>query len=103
MLTDIAYKILYPWGGTKNILEKRRDMRYANKGEMFMRCGGCGDTDFTILIKQTHSDMARIVTASCSRCNKTFPFNDQGETGGKLTKSELDVEKRREINERPDS
>lgn len=103
-LSEISHKIIYPWGEDKTIFKQRRDLRYAKKGELFMRCGGCGKTDFTILVKPNLDGSAKITTASCSLCNKTFQFDDQGKLGGTFKFEEANgIQKRMEINDRPDT
>ncbi|MHA2063794.1 MAG: hypothetical protein ACXABY_05345 [Candidatus Thorarchaeota archaeon] len=55
-----------------------------SKGELSMRCGYCGSTDFTVHLKPLGLGAARVTTVVCSICSKKFPFNDQGITGGSL-------------------
>jgi len=104
-LTEHSHTIIFPWGEDKKVISQKRDMRYAKDGELFMRCGHCGKTDFTILIKPNLATGAKITTACCSLCNWTFPFDDQGNIAGSftITEEKADAKKREMINERPDT
>lgn len=103
MLTEHSHTIIFPWGQDKKVFKRHRDMRYANKGEMFMRCGGCGKTDFTVLVKPTKDGAAAVTTLSCSLCNKSFFLDSSGQLGGTLKSEKADARKREEINDRPDT
>ena len=103
VLTEHSHTVIFPWGQDKKIFKRHRDMRYAKKGEVFMRCGKCGKTDFTVLVKPTGLGGAQVTTLACSLCNKTFFVNGKGELGGSLKIEEADARKREEINERPDT
>ena len=103
-LPEFSHKIQFPWGQDRKVMRtKRRPAVYASKGEVFMRCGGCGSTDFTVFLKPGKMGAAKLTNLSCSLCGKLFPFNDNGETGGTLTMEKADARKREEINARPDS
>ncbi len=102
MLPEWSHKIIFPWGQDR-LVKRRRPTVYARKGDMHMRCGRCGATDFTAHVQPGLMGTAKLTTLACSLCGKTFPFNDKGETGGTLTFEKADARKREEINARPDS
>lgn len=81
----------------------RKPMRFANKGEAFLRCDNCGDTDFTIILKPDKNGTAQLTKAVCSRCDFILPINDKGQMGGSLKADIADARKREQINERPDT
>jgi hypothetical protein len=102
MLTDQFYRILLPNGRDKWI-KKRRAARYASKDETFLRCGNCGDTDFTVLVKPGQLGAAKVSTVACSMCNHKFDVDNNGFIGGTLTAETLDARQREEVNARPDT
>ncbi len=102
MLPEFSHKIIHAWGGGRTVMKRRRAV-YPSNGDVHMRCGGCGSTDFTAHVKPGHLGAAKLTTLSCSTCGKLFPFNNIGETGGSLKAEQADARKREEINMRPDS
>ncbi len=102
MLPEFSYKIIFPWGQDRLVKRRRRTV-YPSNGDLHMRCGGCGTTDFTAHVKVGQLGAAKLTTLVCSLCGKTFPFNDKGETGGTITIETADARKRELINERPDN
>lgn len=101
-LPEFSHKILMPWGQDRVVMKRRRAV-YAQRGEMHMRCGACGATDFTAHLKPGKLGAAKLTNLICSVCGKVFPFNNNGETGGTLTFEKADARKREEINARPDT
>jgi hypothetical protein len=72
-------------------------------GDVTLRCGKCGSTDFTAHVRPQSMGAARITTLVCNLCAKRFPFNDQGETGGSMTVEQTNGYRHREaINARSD-
>ena len=102
MLPEFSHKIMFPWGQNR-MITKRRKTVYADGGDVHMRCGGCGTTDFTAHLKPNLTGSGRLTKLICSLCGKTFLFNDKGETGGTWTFERADARKRELINERPDN
>ena len=102
MLPEFSHKITFPWGQDRLVTMRRRAV-YPSNGEVTMRCGRCGSTDFTPLVKTGQLGVAKLTTLVCSPCGKIFRFNDKGETGGTLTLETADARKRELINERPDN
>lgn len=102
MLPEFSHKIVFPWGQDRLVTKRRRTV-YASKGDVHMRCGKCGTTDFTAHLKPGKLGAAKLTNLICSLCGKIFPFNDKGETGGTLTLEKADARKREAINERPDN
>ncbi len=102
MLPEFSHKVIFPWGQDRLVMKRRRTV-YAKDGEMHMRCGKCGTTDFTAHLKPGQLGAAKLTKLICSLCGKTFPFNDKGETGGTITLEKADARKRELINERPDN
>ena len=102
MLTEFSHKIIFP-DGRDRLVKKRRRAVYPSNGDVHMRCGGCGTTDFTAHLKPGQLGAAKLTNLICSLCGKIFPFNDKGETGGTLTIEMADARKRELINERPDN
>ena len=102
MLTEFSHKIIFP-DGQDRLVKRRRRAVYPSNGDLHMRCGGCGTTDFTAHVKPGLAGAAKLTNLVCSLCGKVFPFNDKGETGGTLTIETADARKRELINERPDN
>ena len=102
MLTEFPHKIVFPWGQDRLVTMRRRAV-YPSKGEFTMRCGRCGSTDFTPLVKPRQLGAAKLTTLVCSPCGKLFPLNDKSELGGTLTPETADARKRELINECPDN
>lgn len=102
MLPEWSHKIIFPWGQDRLVKRRRRTV-YPSNGDVHMRCGTCGTTDFTAHVKTGQLGVAKLTMLACSLCGKTFPFNDKGETGGTLTMETANARKREEINERPDN
>ena len=102
MLPEFPHKILFPWGQDR-LVKRRRRAVYASNGDVHMRCGKCGSTDFTAHVKPGQLGAAKLTNLICSLCGKIFPFNDKGETGGTLTAETANARKRELINERPDN
>lgn len=102
MLTEFSHKIIFPWGQDR-LVKKRRRAVYAKRGEMHMRCGGCGTTDFTVHLKPGQLDAAKITNLICTLCGKVFKLDNDGQIGGTLKLEKADARKREEINARPDN
>ncbi len=102
MLPEFSHKIIFPWGQDRTVMRRRRTV-YPSNGDVHMRCGKCGSTDFTAHVKPGQLGAAKLTTLACSTCGKLFPFNDKGETGGTLTAESADARKREDINARPDT
>ena len=102
MLPEWSHKIIFPWGQDRLVMKRRRTV-YPNNGDVHMRCGKCGATDFTAHLKVRSLGAAKLTNLVCSLCGKVFPFNDQGETGGTITIEKADARKREAINERSDN
>ncbi len=102
MLTEWSHKVFFPWGQDRWVKKRKRAI-YPSGGDLHMRCGGCGSTDFTAHVKPTQFGAAKLTNLICNLCGKIFPFNSKGETGGTLTLEAADARKREEINERPDN
>ncbi len=102
MLPEISHKIIFPDGQDRLVMRRRRAV-YARNNDLHMRCGRCGDTDFTAHVKPGKMGAAKLTNLICSRCGKVFTFNDKGETGGTLTLEKADARKREAINERSDN
>lgn len=102
MLPEFSHKIIFPWGQDR-LVKKRRRTVYPSNGDLHMRCGKCGTTDFTAHLKPGKLGAAKLTNLICSLCGKVFPFNDKGETGGTITIEKADARKRELINERPDN
>jgi len=102
MLPEFSHKIIFPWGKDRLVKRRRRTV-YPNNGDVHMRCGDCGSTDFTAHLKIKQLGVGKLTNLICSVCGKVFPFNDQGETGGTITIEKADARKREAINERPDN
>ena len=102
MLPEFPHKIIFPWGQDRLVTKRRRAV-YPSNGDVHMRCGNCGTTDFTAHLKPGQLGAAKLTNLVCSLCGKIFPFNDKGETGGTLTLETADARKREQINERPDN
>ena len=102
MLPIFSHKIIFPWGQDKLVPMRRRTV-YPSNGELTMRCGRCGSTDFTPLVKPRQSGVIKLTTLVCSPCGKIFRFNDKGETGGTIVFEKADARKRELINERSDN
>lgn len=101
-LTESPHKIIFPDGRDRLVMKRRRAV-YPSNGDLHMRCGNCGTTDFTAHLKLGEFGVGKITNLICSLCGKTFPFNDKGETGGTILIEQADARKREEINERPDN
>ena len=102
MLPEFPHKIIFPWGQDRLVKQRRRTV-YPSNGDLHMRCGNCGTTDFTAHLKLGDFGVGKLTNLICSLCGKTFPFNDKGETGGTMTIETADARKRELINERPDN
>ena len=102
MLTERSHKIIFPDGQDRLVMRRRRAV-YASNGDLHMRCGKCGTTDFTAHVKPGKLGAAKLTNLICSLCGKIFPFNDKGETGGTILIEKADARKRELINERPDN
>ena len=102
MLTEFSHKITFPWGQDRLVTKRRRAV-YPSNGDVHMRCGGCGTTDFTVHLKVGQMDSARVTNLACSLCGKEFRLNSEGEVGGSLTMETADARKREEINVNPDN
>lgn len=102
MLTEFSHKIIFPNGQDRLVMKRRRAV-YPSNGDVHMRCGNCGKTDFTAHLKPGKLGAAKLTNLICSLCGKIFPFNDKGETGGTLTMETANARKREQINERPDN
>ena len=100
MLTEFSHKVLFAWGQDRLMMKRRRSV-YPSNGDVHMRCGGCGTTDFTVHLKVDQMDSARVTNLACSLCGKEFRLNSKGELGGTLTMETADARKRELINERP--
>lgn len=103
MLPEFSHKIMFPWGQDRLVKMKRRRSVLPSHGDVHMRCGECGSTDFTAHLKPARLGAAKLTWLVCSVCGKTFPFDNEGQTGGTLTLSKADARKREAINERPDN
>lgn len=101
MLPEWSHKIIFPWGQDRLVKRRRRTV-YPDHGDVHMRCGQCGATDFTAHLHVTKLGAAKLTMLHCSVCGKGFPFNDKGETGGTLKMGTANARKREEINARPD-
>ena len=102
MLPEFSHTVIFPWGQDR-LVKRRRRAVYPSNGDLHMRCGKCGTTDFTAHLKPTQLGAAKLTNLICSLCGKIFPFNDQGEIGGTITIEKADARKREAINERPDN
>jgi hypothetical protein len=102
MLTEFSHKVIFP-NGQDRLVKQRRRAVYPSNGDVHMRCGNCGMTDFTAHLKPGQLGAAKLTNLICSLCGKIFPFNDKGETGGTLTAETANARKRESINERPDN
>ncbi len=102
MLTEFSHKVIFPDGQDRLVMKRRRAV-YPDNGDVHMRCGNCGTTDFTAHVKPGLAGSAKLTLLACSLCGKTFRFNDKGETGGSYTIDSANARKRELINERPDN
>ena len=102
MLPEFSHKIIFP-DGLDRLVKQRRRAVYPSNGDVHMRCGNCGTTDFTAHLKSGLLGAAKLTNLVCSLCGKIFPFNDKGETGGTLTAETADARKREEINANPNN
>lgn len=102
MLTEFSHKIIFPWGQDRWVKQRRRAV-YPSNGDVHMRCGNCGTTDFTVHVKVGQMGAAKVTILACSLCGKTFPINEKAETGGSLTMGSADSRKREQINANPDN
>lgn len=102
-LTETPMKVILPFDQDKTRIIRKRAV-YPSNGEMHMRCGKCGSTDFTVFVKLKALGAAQVTTIACNTCAKLFPLNDKGETGGSLTINKTKGARHRElINERHDN
>lgn len=101
-LPEFSHKIIFPWGQDRLVKRRRRTV-YPSNGDVHMRCGGCGATDFTAHLKLGEFGVGKITNLICSVCGKIFPFNNIGETGGTILIEKADAKKREQINERSDN
>ena len=102
MLPEFSCKIIFPWGQDRTVTRRRRHVA-CGKGDVHLRCGRCGGTDFTAHVRPGQLGVAKITNLACSVCGKVFPFNAHGETGGSLKFETADARQRENINRRPDS
>lgn len=104
MLTEFSHLIKFPWGQDRKVLKTlRRRAVYPSNGDLHMRCGVCGSTDFTAHVKPTAFGAAKLTNLVCSLCGKIFPFDDKGQTGGTLHIENANARKREAINARSDN
>jgi hypothetical protein len=84
----------------------RRRVVMPSGGDVLMRCGKCGATDYSVHVRPSLTgSVARVTNLVCNVCQKVFELNDKAQLGGAYTPVEhaKGADHRAEMNQRTDA